>query len=267
MSSLKELSNLDGRSVAITGATGNLGSIIAHTIAELGGELILIDKQDAEFKKLEDDIAKKWNVPCVSYTCDLELEEDRNDLITSITENHNNLSSLINNAAFVGTSSLTGWTTELENQSIETWRRAIEVNLTSVMHLRKGLTNILKKSNGGNIINIASIYGEYGPDWSLYDNLDMASPAAYASSKGGLIQLSRWLATTLSPDVRVNVISPGGIARGQPEKFIERYEMKTPLGRMATENDFRGAISYLASDLSAYVTGHVLRVDGGWGIW
>ena len=95
----------------------------------------------------------------------------------------------------------------------------------------------------------------------------MASPAAYASSKGGLIQLSRWLATTLSPDVRVNVISPGGISRSQPKKFIERYELKTPLGRMAAEDDFRGAVAYLASDLSAYVTGHVLRVDGGWGIW
>lgn len=267
MVSLKELSKLGGRSVAITGATGNLGSVIANAIAELGGEIILIDRHDSEFKKLEDEITNIWNVPCHSYSCDLECEINRDELIKSLVSNHNNLSCLINNAAFVGTSSLTGWATNLENQSIETWRRAFEVNLTSAFHLSKGLANTLKNSKGGNIINISSIYGEYAPDWSLYHDLDMANPAAYASSKGGLIQLSRWLATTLSPDIRVNVISPGGIFRGQPEKFVERYQIKTPLGRMATENDFKGAIAYLASDLSAYVTGHILRVDGGWGIW
>jgi NAD(P)-dependent dehydrogenase (short-subunit alcohol dehydrogenase family) len=80
-------------------------------------------------------------------------------------------------------------------------------------------------------------------------------------------QLTRWLATTLSPDIRVNAISPGGIFRNQPKKFVERYEIKTPLGRMATEDDFRGAIAYLASDLSSYVTGQIIRIDGGWGVW
>jgi len=95
----------------------------------------------------------------------------------------------------------------------------------------------------------------------------MANPAAYAASKGGLLQLTRWLATTLAPKIRVNAISPGGIARNQPSSFVERYEARTPLGRMATEDDFRGAIAYLASDMSAYVTGQNLRVDGGWGSW
>jgi NAD(P)-dependent dehydrogenase (short-subunit alcohol dehydrogenase family) len=95
----------------------------------------------------------------------------------------------------------------------------------------------------------------------------MANPAAYAASKGGLIQLTRWMATTLAPNVRVNAISPGGVARGQPQSFVDAYEKRTPLGRMATENDFRGAIAYLASDMSAYVTGQVLAVDGGWGAW
>ena len=95
----------------------------------------------------------------------------------------------------------------------------------------------------------------------------MANPAAYAASKGGLLQLTRWLATTLAPKIRVNAISPGGIARNQPSSFVERYEARTPLGRMATEDDFRGAIAYLASDMSTYVTGQNLRVDGGWCSW
>ena len=95
----------------------------------------------------------------------------------------------------------------------------------------------------------------------------MGNPAAYSVSKGGLVQLTRWLATTLSPKVRVNAISPGGIFRDQPKNFVSRYEKRTPLQRMANENDFRGVIAYLASDMSEYVTGQILRVDGGWGEW
>ena len=95
----------------------------------------------------------------------------------------------------------------------------------------------------------------------------MGNPAAYGASKGGLIQLTRWLATTLAPAVRVNAISPGGIRRNQPGQFITRYAARTPLQRMATEDDMRGAVAYMASDLSKYVTGQNLAVDGGWGIW
>jgi NAD(P)-dependent dehydrogenase (short-subunit alcohol dehydrogenase family) len=91
--------------------------------------------------------------------------------------------------------------------------------------------------------------------------------AAYAASKGGLIQFTRYLATMMAPDVRVNSISFGGIERNQPEPFHTRYSSRTPLGRMATEEDSKGAFAYLASDLSAYVTGHNLVVDGGWSVW
>jgi NAD(P)-dependent dehydrogenase (short-subunit alcohol dehydrogenase family) len=126
---------------------------------------------------------------------------------------------------------------------------------------------MLKESKGASIINIGSIYGEFGPDWRLYQGTEMANPAAYGVSKGGLMQLTRWLSTTLAPTVRVNAISPGGIFRSQPQIFVERYEERTPLVRMATEDDFRGAIAYMASDLSQYVTGQVLAVDGGWSIW
>jgi NAD(P)-dependent dehydrogenase (short-subunit alcohol dehydrogenase family) len=95
----------------------------------------------------------------------------------------------------------------------------------------------------------------------------MGNPAAGAVSKGALIQLTRWLATTVAPDIRVNAISPGGIFRNQPESFVKRYAERTPLARMATEDDLRGAIAFLASDLSLYVTGQDLAVDGGWGVW
>ena len=177
------------------------------------------------------------------------------------------LNILVNNAAFVGTTELQGWNVPFEEQSLDAWRSALEVNLTAVFDLSRGLVPLLKVSKGGNIINIASIYGMFGPDWRLYDQTSMSNPAAYGVSKGGLIQLTRWLATTISPEVRVNAISPGGILRGQPREFVSRYEEKTPLKRMASEEDFRGAIAYLASDLSAYVTGQILSVEGGWGVW
>ncbi len=95
----------------------------------------------------------------------------------------------------------------------------------------------------------------------------LGNPAAYAASKGGLIQMTRWLATTMAPKVRVNAIAPGGVFRDTQEPFLGRYISRTPLARMATEEDFKGAVAYLASDLSAYVTGQCLAVDGGWTAW
>jgi NAD(P)-dependent dehydrogenase (short-subunit alcohol dehydrogenase family) len=122
-------------------------------------------------------------------------------------------------------------------------------------------------SGHGSIVLISSIYGLVGPDMSLYEGTSMANPAGYGASKGGLLQLMRYLATVLAPDVRVNAISPGGVWRQQPGQFHDRYRSRTPLGRMATEEDLKGAAAYLASDLSSYVTGHNLVVDGGWTTW
>ena len=177
------------------------------------------------------------------------------------------LAILINNAAFVGTSTLEGWAVPFEGQSIETWQRAMEVNLTAPFHLCQMLAPALRRSEAGSIINIGSIYGQYGPNWALYEGTSMSNPAAYGASKGGLLQLTRWLATTLAPDIRVNAVSPGGIFRNQPASFVARYEAATPLGRMARETDMVGAVAYLASDLSCYVTGQNISVDGGWGAW
>ena len=95
----------------------------------------------------------------------------------------------------------------------------------------------------------------------------MGNPAAYGASKAGLTQLTRWLATTLAPDVRVNAICPGGISRGQPDSFVEQYLRRTPLQRMASEADFKGAVALFASDLSSFTSGQVLAIDGGWCVW
>lgn len=267
MTTLKQLSNLKGRRALITGATGGLGKVIADTLAELGADLVLVDREKSALDRLSESLIKRWGVKIESQICDLEQQEQRTELVARLKSGRSKLNILINNAAFVGTSDLQGWSEPFEGQTVETWRRALEVNLTAIFDLSQGLAPLLKADEGANIINIASIYGTYGPDWSLYKGTSMSNPAAYGAAKGGLIQFTRWLSTTVAPTIRVNAISPGGIYRNQPEQFVERYKAKTPLGRMATEDDFRGVVAYLASDMSKYVTGQNIIVDGGWGVW
>lgn len=259
--------NLKGRRALITGATGGLGKVLADTLAELGADLVLVDLPGSDIENLRTTLLERWDVKVQHRFCDLEQQEQRTELIGWLKNGGERLNILINNAAFVGASKLTGWAVPFEDQTVDTWRRALEVNLTAVFDLCQGLTPLLKAAEGANIINIASIHGMYGPDWALYEGTSMSNPAAYGASKGALIQFTRWLATTIAPSVRVNAISPGGVFRNQPEAFVQRYEAKTPLGRMATEDDFRGAAAYLASDLAKYVTGQNFAVDGGWGIW
>jgi NAD(P)-dependent dehydrogenase (short-subunit alcohol dehydrogenase family) len=267
MVTLKELMSLKKRTALITGAAGGLGKVMAQTLAEQGADLVLIDRPGTDLQGIAESMRRDWQVNAEYQECDLELQEQRDELIHWMSRSTAGLSILINNAAFVGTSELQGWAVPFEEQTVETWRRTMEVNLTAVFHLCQGLMPLMKSSEGASIINIGSIYGEYGPDWSLYEGLNMSNPAAYAASKGGLIQLTRWLSTTMAPHIRVNAISPGGVHRNQPEKFVERYAKRTPLARMATEDDFRGTIAFLGSDLSQYITGQNIAVDGGWGVW
>lgn len=267
MTTIKQLMNLKGRRALITGATGGIGRVMADTLAELGADLLLVDRPGADFEGLERELRERWPITIVSLACDLEVEQDRLDMIAAIKADRGGINVLINNAAFVGTSNLQGWGVPFEAQTLDTWRRAMEVNITAAFNLCQAFTPELSASEGGSIINVSSIYGEFGPDWQLYEGTAMGNPAAYAVSKGGLVQLTRWLATTIAPRVRVNAISPGGVFRNQPTEFVERYIRRTPLARMATEDDFRGALTFLASDLSRYVTGQILHVDGGWGVW
>jgi len=138
---------------------------------------------------------------------------------------------------------LSGWNVPFEQQTLATWRRALEVNFTAIFDYCQGLIAMLRTADGASIINIASTYGMHGPDWSLYESTTMGNPAAYGALQGGLIQFTRHLATTLAPAVRVNAISPGGVRRNQPDQFIARYTARTPQQRMATEKDLRGAVA------------------------
>ena len=267
MRSLRELTEMRGRVALITGGAGKIGSAMAEALAELGADIVLLDVNATALEETANRIADQYGVQVNGLALDLEDELALQTAPSQISELHGKLDVLVNNAAFVGTSAMSGWATSFERQSVETWKKAMDVNLTSAFALTQGCTGLLRQSGCASVINIASIYGIHGPDLTLYEGTEMGNPAAYAASKGGLLQLTRWLSTVLAPDVRVNAISPGGVQRGQPVEFQERYVKRTPLGRMAVEEDFKGAIAFLASDLSRYVTGQNIVVDGGWGVW
>ena len=259
--------DLNGRRAMVTGATGGLGTVIAETLAELGSDLILIDRDKAEIEALQSRLSDAFGVSIIGSVCDLEQQDQREVLIDGIVSDGQELNVLINNGAFVGTSNLPGWNAPFTEQSVETWRRALEVNLVAPFELCRGMSQLMKHSRGANIINIASIYGQFGPDWRMYENTNINNPAAYGASKAGLIQLTKWLSTTLAPDIRVNAISPGGVFTGQQESFVDAYSSRTPLRKMARYGDFAGGVAFLATDMAEYVTGQVLNVDGGWGVW
>jgi NAD(P)-dependent dehydrogenase (short-subunit alcohol dehydrogenase family) len=212
-------------------------------------------------------VKKSYGVETLPLVVDLSDEEAVRSVPTTLVERFGRLDILVNCAALVGTSELKGWAVPFPEQRSDTWRLALEVNLTAAFVLVQACAGALATSGNGSVINMGSIYGMAGPDMGLYKDTPLGNPAAYAASKGGLLQLTRYLATVLAPRVRVNAISPGGVWRNQPEAFHQRYVSRTPLGRMATEEDLKGAVAYLASDLSAYVTGHNLVVDGGWTAW
>jgi len=267
MKTLSALMDMKDRVAIITGGAGHLGRAAAEATAEMGATVVLLDFHVDRLAETAADLSARFPVPVVPMEVDLEDEAAVRRTADAITARFPAVDALINVAALVGTSPLEGWTKPLMEQSSATWRRALEVNLTAVFVLCQALAPSLRRSRRGSVINVASTYALVGPDPRLYEGTSMYTPAAYAASKGGIVQLTRWLATELAPDVRVNTITPGGIERGQPAVFQERYRQRTPLDRMGAEEDLKGAFAYLASDLSAYVTGQNVVVDGGWTCW
>lgn len=267
MRKIDDLISLEGRVAAVTGGAGHIGRAIAETFAELGASVAIVDHPAAAPADAAKALDRDFGGRTAAIDADLAHEDQVRAVPSRIARELGGLDILVNCAAYVGTSDLPGWGVGFNDQSTVAWRAALEVNLTAPFILSQAAAELLGRSGQGSIINVGSIYGVLGPDWRLYEGTSMANPAAYAASKGGLMQLTRWLATTLAPAIRVNAIVPGGVARQQPESFVRSYVARTPLGRMAREEDFKGAAAYLAGDMSAYVTGQLLVVDGGWSAW
>lgn len=267
MKSLKALMNLDGRVALITGGAGHLGRAMGEALAELGAAIAVLDVAAEAASATAQQFHADHGVPTLALGVDLTDDVKLRAVPRAVIEALGGIDILVNNAALVGTSGLAGWAVPFAEQCADTWRQALDVNLTAPFVLMQACHDALVASGHGSVINISSIYGVVAPDMSLYTGTALGNPAAYAASKGGLLQFTRWLTTALAPHVRVNAITIGGVQRHQPATFQERYVARTPLGRMAIEEDLKGAVAYLASDLSAYVTGHNLVVDGGWTAW
>ena len=268
MRTIAELQDMTGQFVVVTGAGGHIGYCICDVLLELGADVLMLDKNESALKQNVAKFSVYYPKTPKVFTCDLEDIEGRDSVIQEIEKHGYEITGLVNNAAFVGDSRLDGWSGPLPEQGIEAWRRSLEVNLIAPFHLSRDISALITDCNksSGFILNISSIYASYGPDWGLYEDTTLSNPSAYGASKAGLEQLTRWLAATVGPRIRVNAISPGGVQRNQPQKFVDKYIKKVPLSRMATEEDFKGAVAFLCSNLSAYVTGQVLQVNGGWGI-
>lgn len=258
---------MDGRSTLVTGAGGHLGAAISCAFAALGAHVTVSDRTEEDCERVADRIRTEGGHAHVAVA-NLEHEDEVRALpqrAADLVEGR--LDVIVNCAAFVGDATLPNWSVAFEQQSADTWRRAIEVNLTSVFVLIQSAVSILRESPSAAVVNIGSIYGVVGPDWRLYDDTALGNPAAYGASKGGLVQFTRWLATTLAPAIRVNSVCPGGIQRGHTEPFLGRYIDRVPLHRMGTEAEMVGAVAFLASDLASYITGQNLMIDGGWTAW
>ncbi len=263
MKKFNELANLSGRSAILTGGAGNIGLAVAETLIELGARVAIVDLDQTACEER----SKFLGANALPFACDLKHEQAVRETVRSTIKAFGSLDILIHCAAYVGTTNRPGWNVPFSQQSVVAWDDALRVNLTSAFILAQEARDALIASGHGSVIFFSSTYGMVGPDMGLYTDTNMTNPAAYGASKGGLLQLSRYLATVFAPKVRVNAISPGGVWRNQPEIFHERYQARTPLQRMAHEEDLKGATAFLASDLSAYVTGHNLVVDGGWTAW
>ncbi len=264
---IRELMDLSGRVALITGGAGHIGSTIADAFAELGAAVAILDREESQCRAVCDKLRSERNVPTLSVAVDLTDEVALRFVPERVVSELGRLDILVHCAALVGVSQLEGWAVPFSQQSADTWRTALEVNLTSVFVLSQAAVPALKSSGHGSIITIGSLYAVVGPDMGLYEGTTLGNPAAYAASKGGIVQFTRYLATVLAPAIRVNCISPGGVMRGHTDPFLSRYLKRTPMGRMATEEDLKGAAVYLASDLSSYVTGVNLMVDGGFTAW
>ncbi len=252
--------DLVGRSAVVTGGAGPLGRVLTQSLAAAGATVMVVDVVGADTQ------AQSLGEGHVGITADL-MQPEGLDAVEEAVRRHGSCEILVHNAAFTGTSGVPGYAVPFADQTDDAFASAAWLNLTVPFSLTRRLAPMLARGERGSVIMVSSIYGLVGPNMGLYEGTTMGNPAAYGATKGGLVQLTRYLATVLAPAVRVNGFAPGGIERGQDVSFIDRYSRLTPLNRMATEDDFAGVVKWLAGDGSAYVTGQTIAVDGGWTAW
>ena len=262
--------SLAGKAAIVTGAAGLLGREHCDALLAAGATVVAadIDKDGCESVAVE--LSARHSMSCSACQVDITDRASVTALLETVIRRCDQVDILVNNAAIDDVFKDAGPDPDgLEVYPLARWQRLLDVNLTGTFLCCQVIGSEMARRRGGSLINIASTYGVVTPDQTIYRKPDgtqsFYKSAAYPVTKAAVIALTRYLATYWGPkSVRVNCLSPGGVENGQPEFFIENYSAKTPMGRMARPDDFRGALIFLASDNANYVTGANIIVDGGW---
>jgi len=268
---LPELFSLKEKVAVVTGALGLIGKHHCHALAEAGASVIVCDLNESECAKF----ASTLPALSLGISADITHKKSVKDLKNKVISNYGKIDILVNNAAINDKfedpiAALEE--SKFENYPVEMFRKSLEVNVTGMFLCSQVIGTEMANRGYGSIINVASTYGIVAPDQSIYKNekgeQTFYKSAAYPVTKGAVISFTRFLAAYWgNKGVRVNTLSPGGVRDNQEEFFVKNYSAKTPLGRMAQPTDYRGALIFLASDASSYMTGANLVVDGGWTAW
>lgn len=243
------MGKLTDKVILVTGGSGLLGkSIIRHLVPE-GAQIINADLSPSGIGDV------------VEMSCDITSPDAVSALVDEIIKTYGRIDGLINNA-YPRTKD---WGVKFEEIPFASWQKNIDLQLNSYFMMSQKVLHHMKSAGNGSIINMSSIYGVVGPDFSVYENTPMTMPAAYSAIKGALVNFTRYLASYYGPyNIRVNCLSPGGVFDNQPESFVANYERKVPLRRMAQPDDIAPGAVFLLSDDARYITGQNLIIDGGW---
>jgi len=270
---ISKLFDLEGRNIVITGASGLLGSQYANTLSSAGANIILLDIDTAKNEKLKSTLIKKYKNKISAYTLDISDQIKVNKTSKKIIKDFKKIDGLINNAAYTSKGAKEKSDNAFgafENFPIDIWQKSLDINLSGVFFCSQAFGKIMAKQGKGVIVNIASTYGLVGADQRIYGKSGLNLPISYAATKGAIVNFTRYLAAYWhGKNIRVNTLSPGGVMDKtyQEKSFIKKYSEKTILGRMANKDEYNGAMLFLISDASSYMTGANLVVDGGWTAW
>jgi len=260
--------SLKDKTAIVTGALGFLGQKHCEALAHAGANVVVADMNEGEAENFAESLGEKHGGLKIDVTSERSLKIARDKIITR----YGTIDILVNNAAINDMFENPGMAKELsafENYPLDAFKKSLDVNVTGVFLASQVFGSVMADQGGGSIINIASTYGMVGPDQTIYrdesgEQTFYKSPV-YPVTKGAVINFTRFLAAYWgNKGVRVNTLSPGGVENGQDGFFIKNYSAKTLLGRMASPKDYQGALVFLASDASAYMTGANLVIDGGW---
>lgn len=253
--------DLNGKTAAVCGGLGLVGKQISLALAQAGALVLVLDIDEAAGSSFEKECKEKGlKVKFVYF--DSTLFKDYGERIKHISREHGAISIFVN-SAYPRTKD---WGTKIEDVKIESWRKNVDMHMNSYCLLTREFAEFMKSEGiKGSIINMASIYGVVGPDFSVYSGTEMTTPAAYSAIKGGILSFSRYAASYYGKfGIRVNAVCPGGVFDNQNPVFVKNYNARAVLGRMAEKEEIAPSVLFLASDAASYVTGAIIMVDGGW---